>query len=465
MSDDALLERSDEVVGGWVGRETLDWLKRLEQEARTIRRLEEQRQRDMERRRWQQQMIERELQRSQRDLEMEDAQSVDDILAWTTSTPTAAATGRDSAWSRSPFRYQPSSKSDSALLHSERSEGVSLAAATPRTADSRIREQGGGGKYFVSVANTRDPSLLRPASLENLIEGPPTSSQFSRTGSLENMLDAPLRDVLPSGRGRLGSGGLRHGSLDSLLDMLGQEQQGGGSSDSEDGSDLLTSLTTTFDQKLQILLNPKYRLSSRHSRLSYSHSRHSGIRASGESTHSAQAEGAHGADTSTSQDWGWGREAGFRDPSLHRAAKSDTKVGIASRFEWGTAGSGSASSNASTVHGRRKPLPDFTSFLSRTPRVDSRSGNVVLTQPRKLSSGHSEGFTTSSGRSSGPTRQGEATVQQNRLGQARPDFRPISKSQKMEVNAALARLTHRGGGRSKDDGVQRSGRGLSLIHI
>lgn len=452
MTDDALLERSDEVVGGWVGRETLDWLKRLEQEARTIRRLEEQRQRDMERRRRQQQMIERELQRSQRDLEMEDTQSVEDILAWSASASTSATAGREvSAWSRNSSRYQPGSKSDSALMFREQGEGASLAAVTPRTVDSRTREQGGGGKYFVSVANTREPFLLRPASLENLVEVPPAASQFSRTGSLENMVDAPFRDVQASGRGRLGSGGLRHGSLDSLLDMLGHEQQGGGSSDSEDGSDLLTSLTTTFDQKLQILLNPKYRLSSRHSRLTHSHSRHSGARLSGEVSRSVQAEGGQGVDGGAPQDWGWSREAGFRDPSLHRATKSDTKVGIASRFEWGTAGSSSStSSNTTAVHGWRKPLPDFCSFLSRTPRPESRSGSVVLTQPRKLSSGRNEGVTTaSSGRGSLGTRQ------------AQPDFRPISKSEKMEVNAALARLTHRDGGRGKDEGVRRSGPGSS----
>nr|KAG5690043.1 hypothetical protein BaRGS_009850 [Batillaria attramentaria] len=169
MSDDALLERSDEVeVGGWVGQNTLDWLKRLEQEARTIRRLEEQRQRDMERRRRQQQAIERELQRSQRDLELEDAHTVEDILAWPSSKDCAPTT---SAWS-----------------------------SAPRTTF------------------------------------------------------APL-------------------TFNSLLDLIDKREHQQGDSDSEDGSDLLTSLTTTFDQKLQILLNPKYRLTARHSRLPNSQSR------------------------------------------------------------------------------------------------------------------------------------------------------------------------------------------------
>ncbi|XP_076460407.1 rho GTPase-activating protein 21-A-like [Babylonia areolata] len=453
LSDDTLLERSDEVVGGSVGWKTLDWLKRLEQEARTIRQLEEQRQRDMERRRRQQQKIERELQRSQRDLEMEDAQSVEDLLAWSSAATTSTPAPPPSSRSGYPSRPQPLTSSDVATFSREQAERQKLAAVAPRSAAKRFPETVSGGKYFVSVANSRD-SFLRPASLENLVEG--HAPQFPHTGSLENMVEGSPRDVQHFGPNPgigQGGGGLRHGSLDSLLDMMSYDQQGGGgSTDSEDGSDLLTSLTTTFDQKLQILLNPKYRLSSRHGRQSHSAARQSGLFGIAESGH-------HGVDGMGGITQGRGREAGFRDPSLHRASKSDTKVGIASRFQRGGSGVAAATSvpastaTASTV-GRYRPLPDFRSFLSRNPRPDGGTGNVVLTQPRKLTSTQTEGVSSTSPSRGTPTRLSDV-LQQSRS-QARPSFRPFSKSEKMEVNTALARLAQREGGGVKDSSGQPS---------
>lgn len=452
LSDDALLERSDEVVsGGWVGRDTLVWLKRLEQEARSIRRREEQRQRDLERHRRQQQAIERELQRSQRDLEMEDSQSVEDILARSSFSP--SSTSLSSAWSLRGLVYPPplhSAKSDTALGLKEHSNS-SYSSHKPgaKGVDVRTRREHGsgsgasGGKYFVSDVNTCEQSshLRSTTSMENLLEGPSNAERLSRTGSLEN-IDSPAKDfhaVGISGRRRGSSGALRpHGSLDSMLDMLGHDMQGGGSSDSEDGSDLLTSLTTTFDQKLQILLNPKYRLTSRHSRLPHSHSRHSRV-LSGNSGHSGDS--SQGSESGITQDWSRSKE-GFRDPSLHRAAKSDTKVGIASRFEWGSTSSSSIPSNYSNTVaceaalGLRKPLPDLASFLARSPQSDSGStsscnSNNVLTQPRKLSMGMNLG--------SNLLQLGDVGVG-GRMGGRSIDYRPISKSEKMEVNKALARL-------------------------
>ncbi|KAL8562777.1 hypothetical protein ACOMHN_022652 [Nucella lapillus] len=456
LSDDALLERSDEVVGGWVGRGTLDWLKRLEQEARTIRRLEEQRQRDIERRRRQQQKIERELQRSQRDLEMEDAQSVEDLLAWsssaTTSTPTfnPAPTPGTSARPPYPSRPTPISPSDEASLSREYPESQRLAAVTPRATVKAFPEMVSGGKYFVSVANSRD-SFLRPSSLENLVEG--STSQFPHTGSLENV-EGPLRDMHtfgPSPGLGQGNGGLRHGSLDSLLDMIHHEHQAGGSSDSEDGSDLLTSLTTTFDQKLQILLNPKYRLSSRHARQSHNLARQSGLFTGAElPLRSAPVEGVEGV--GVGQEWVKGRDGEFRDPSLHRAAKSDTKVGIASRFQWGSSAGQTGQSGSSTagVPAWYKPLPDFRSFLSRTSPGGANS--VMLTQPRKLNSGRgSERLANSSSRPN-PLQLSEALQQQSRSAQqAQARLRPFSKSEKTEVNTVLARMAQRDGGSSAKD--------------
>ncbi|KAK7474310.1 hypothetical protein BaRGS_00034445, partial [Batillaria attramentaria] len=447
MSDDALLERSDEVeVGGWVGQNTLDWLKRLEQEARTIRRLEEQRQRDMERRRRQQQAIERELQRSQRDLELEDAHTVEDILAWPSSKDCAPTT---SAWSSAPrTTFAPLTFSESKQLNREpASDGRTLVSVAPQPASQR---GGGGGKYFVSVANTRDSHLLRPASLENIVEGS-SSHHVSRTGSLENVVDSPpscehYTGVTGHGR-NLGNSGIRHGSLDSLLDLIDKREHQQGDSDSEDGSDLLTSLTTTFDQKLQILLNPKYRLTARHSRLPNSQSRSNAGATMGVS------QGTDGV-LVVDKNIGRGREAGFRDPSLHRAARSDPKIGIASRFEWGTSAAPGSSQSTSTPNSgaRRSQLPDFRSFLSRTARPETNNGSVVLTQPKKLATAHPE---TQSGASAKPASSRSSSALQGRQATSRLDFRPISKSEKMEVNTALARLKKE----EKDTQVKKDMRG------
>ncbi|XP_025093791.1 uncharacterized protein LOC112563732 isoform X4 [Pomacea canaliculata] len=440
VAEDVLLEHSDEVeVGGWVGRETLDWLKRLEQEARTIRRLEEQRQRDMEKRRRQQQAIERELQRSQRDLEMEDAHTVEDILAWNpqsqdTFMAGATKTSTPLAWIPTST-YQPTTPSrplqEMAQPSMLSTDVRSVATVIPKSkVESSQRLSGGGGKYFVSVANTRNHNMTHASSVENMLDAV-AASHASRTGSLENMLDGhPSHDQQQGvvGKGYNAGGVPRHGSLDSLLDMIDRHEHHQGeaaSSDSEDGSDLLTSLTTTFDQKLQVLLNPRYRLTSRHTRASapnkasggFGHGDHVGV---------GQPGIVQGQETLLMErEWSRGREPTFRDPSLHRGPRTDAKVGIASRFEWGP--NSIATSASSGLNGaaasRRVQMPDFRNFSSRALRLENNSGSIALTQPRKLPSAESTD------------------------GQSAPDAlnRPvwtrdtITKSQKMEVNTALAR--------------------------
>lgn len=54
----------------------------------------------------------------------------------------------------------------------------------------------------------------------------------------------------------------RRGSLDSMMDTLEPFHQYSSSSstESQDGSDLLSSITATFDQKLKLLVDPKFRL-------------------------------------------------------------------------------------------------------------------------------------------------------------------------------------------------------------
>lgn len=62
----------------------------------------------------------------------------------------------------------------------------------------------------------------------------------------------------------LKSGSLpRRGSLDSMMDHLEpfpQYSSASSSTESQDGCDLLSSITATFDQKLKLLVDPKYRL-------------------------------------------------------------------------------------------------------------------------------------------------------------------------------------------------------------
>lgn len=55
----------------------------------------------------------------------------------------------------------------------------------------------------------------------------------------------------------------RRGSLDSMMDSFEPYQQqytSSSSTESQDGSDLLSSMTATFDEKLKLLTNPKFRL-------------------------------------------------------------------------------------------------------------------------------------------------------------------------------------------------------------
>ncbi|GFS02099.1 rho GTPase-activating protein 21 [Elysia marginata] len=193
--------------------------------------------------------------------------------------------------------------------------------------------------------------------------------------------------------------GRRHGSLDSLIDMI-DKRASWASSDSEDGSDLLTSITTTFDQKLQILLNPKYKLTGAGRKV------HKNDNAISESamkmieapwqTDVAKSAPSHPKQTSYTMAALLDSDRSFQDPSLHRSAKSDPKIGIACRFERSdnvraassspTTGS-PLDSASNTSQSRKRDLPDFRSFLGKSAASSSQQRDlaaVVLTQPKKL---------------------------------------------------------------------------------
>ncbi|XP_067650553.1 rho GTPase-activating protein 23-like isoform X1 [Haliotis asinina] len=470
-SDESLLDRNDELEmshgmsSTWsLSRDTLDRLKRIEYEARALREREEQRQRDMEKCRREQQRIEQEYQRTKKEMEMEETHSVEDLLNWRPDyshrlQDTSEYSGSDNRGSiGASHRHYPSTDSSQSGGHPDGK--VQL-----RRPDSQ-HERGHGGKYFVSIGNTRGRSRERSGgrvtqgSLDSL------APRFSRAGSLENILDShghihpPQSHVRgPSYRQRDGrrdsrhegekkrthgtlsrGGSVRHGSLDSLIDLYDKQDNRGSwaSSDSEDGSDLLTSLTTTFDQKLQILLNPKYKLSG---------SRRAGHRAEDVSSASNVEEAVEDKDNDVEKTvevvshkntpvvlpqhgvpgiGDFSRDRPFRDPSLHRSSKSETKIGIASRFE----------------RGNQVTPPQSTATVLPVTGSPQSLQNRKSTQELKA---FPFKFTGKSVSETGATVTSPPTLTQPKKLETKPvsksDFRPISKSEKTEVNSTLAKLS------------------------
>ena len=199
--------------------------------------------------------------------------------------------------------------------------------------------------------------------------------------------------------------GRRHGSLDSLIDMIDKDKRASwASSDSEDGSDLLTSITTTFDQKLQILLNPKYKLTGagRKAHKTDHLSSETVIKGTESSRQIDRSKNTASNPKQASYTMAalLDSDRSFQDPSLHRSAKSDPKIGIASRFERNDNVRAASSSPKSCVlqdsvttisQSRKRELPDFRSFLGKSAASSSQSRDltsVVLTQPKKLDTGN-----------------------------------------------------------------------------
>ncbi|GFO50443.1 rho GTPase-activating protein 21 [Plakobranchus ocellatus] len=243
--------------------------------------------------------------------------------------------------------------------------------------------------------------------------------------------------------------GRRHGSLDSLIDMMDKDKRASwASSDSEDGSDLLTSITTTFDQKLQILLNPKYKLNGAGRKSLKNDSAISETSTRGLESH-RQVDSLVSRNPPSNLKPGYTMAAlmesdrSFQDPSLHRSAKSDSKIGIASRFERvdnpratssSPIGGSPLDSVAKATQVRKRDLPDFRSFLGKSADGSTQQrdlASVVLTQPKKLEFGN-----TSSG-------GGGKVVRRNSGRNGRSDSsRSISKLEKTERNWNLQ--AHRG---------------------
>lgn len=88
----------------------------------------------------------------------------------------------------------------------------------------------------------------------------------------------------------------RRGSLDSMMDTLEplHHYSSSSSTESQDGSDLLSSITTTFDQKLKLLVDKKYRLDGQGNRRHKTSSDNSSLGSGG-----TQPQYIHRASTST----------------------------------------------------------------------------------------------------------------------------------------------------------------------
>lgn len=428
----------------------LNKLKKIEEAARALRQTEEKRMRDYERRKKEKHKLEQDIQRTQKEIEFEDSQNVEDILN---------APGHPWHSSSDLPQYSPHSK-DSTSDYSSTSSGASSryrhggdfspTSNSPVWDRTKRREPKSGGKFFVVQSSSKVPLAKRTNSLEAMLEegGLNTFQQEAAIKSSSKRRDdkpprwalRDSRENIRRSRGSLSrSNSVRHGSLDSLIDMIDKNEitMSNASSDSEDGSDLLSDLTSTFDQKLQVLVNPKYKLTGAGIRLNKSDNSNPSCKPVlvpppdhivPTPDHSAHARlppqlplsqvNKHGL--SSSNDF---LEKEYRDPSLHRSPsqKPEAIVGIAYRFERNpsnTAMSPVSSRDNLGAQATSTPLASSdprTSYMAVNPSpiasMDSRPSTHLMS-PRLYLIQPSHVFTP-------------------------PDSTNLSKSEKTEVNASL----------------------------
>lgn len=512
FSDDSLLDKNDELElshstqsGSYsrLSRETIDSLMRIEMEARALREREERRQRDLEKRKLEKQRIEQDILQTQQELEIEDRHSVEDLL----NAPDYSKFGVKQD-------YAQKRKIDSSVYRNTRTGDRNQPSG-----NRYLRESPNGGKYFVIKGNSpssyaRSSRPPRQTSVESLV------LQSKRTGSLENMSDGHAQNrshgrPLAHVRARKGedrskrdsseikrrsngfsrTNSMRRGSLDSLIDLIEKRdsRMSWASTDSEEGLDLLTTLTSTFDQKLQTLSSPKLTLPLTLTqplaiaplpprRMPYSSSNsclstNTIVVDSGDAPSPSQTaqhrlppqiplssmmnRGNSSSDLPSKQ---------YRDPSLHRTPpKPDTKIGLATRFERSTANNvlyeGHSEPNLNMLprsgsnYGVNMNLQSDVTYsvdsaiLSSSNRSveriddDSRVSSVmvVISSPPIMSADSRQ-----SGGFSAPhyvTKPVMSTSQSSNQSMwetyvpntsTRTEYRPISKSEKTEVNVKLS---------------------------
>ena len=486
FSDESLLDRNDELElshstlsGSYsrLSKETIDSLKRIEMEARALREREERRQRDLEKRKLEKQRIEQDILQTQQELEIEERHSVEDLL----NAPDYGKMGVSKDY-----------------MNKRKITSADYRNSCDKTQSGGSRRQG-GGKYFVVKGNTSGARSSRPpkqTSVESLV------AQSKRTGSLENMANGqkkgqnrPLaqvrarkgeerskRDSAEIKRRSVGrSNSVRRGSLDSLIDLIEKRdsRMSWASTDSDEGLDLLTTLTSTFDQKLQTLSSPKLTQSLNEAPTpprripNYSSNSSLNTNTTSESGESQSAQhrlppqvplSSVISRQNNSSDF---PSKQFRDPSLHRTPpKPDTKIGFATRFERSTThnpmyeGNSEPNLNALSRSGNNYSVSlqsDVTysvdsAIFSGSNRVSERhdpdsrvsSVMVVISSPSVMSadSRHSGGYSAPQFVSK-PVMSSQSNVIPKwesyiPNSPSRTEYRPISKSEKTEANVKLS---------------------------
>ena len=537
LSEDSMMDRNDELEFSHsshssnyrLSRETLDSLRRIEMEARALREREERRQRDLEKRKLEKQRIEQDILQTQQELENEDRHSVEDLL----NAP------EFSKW-MSPDFYKR--KHDTGQLRDagSRDYKANKYGSNPANQSNVTRDSPNGGKYFVIKGNTattstpydRNSRPPRQTSVESL------SAPSKRTSSLENMADSHGRskgrpmahvrgarkidsdkskrdsaEIKRRNNGALSrSNSVRRGSLDSLIDLIEKRdsRMSWASTDSDESFDLLTTLTHTFDKKLQTLSSPKQTQTTaplpprRQPFNSSLNSINTVLSDSSDASQNAQRRlppqvPLFNRSVGSSSDL-HGKQ--YRDPSLHRTPpKPDAKIGLATRFERSTTYNPTyqappdSSVNGVTNNSALDLRSDITYSVDsanqpgvrNTPRTEVRVSSVMVVTPSPsvMSADSHQGGAyvtshfispptvspialspkrenqiTQSGSRSEHTNQtglwldhtGQTGVRSDKTSQSgfrleqsnqsgfRSDYKPISKSEKTEVNVKLSQL-------------------------
>ena len=534
LSEDSMLDRNDELEFSQsshssnyrLSRETLDSLRRIEMEARALREREERRQRDLEKRKLEKQRIEQDILQIQQELENEDRHSVEDLL----NAP------EFSQW-MSPDFYKRKHETGQLRDTGSRDYKVQKYVSNASSQSNVTRDSPNGGKYFVIKGNTatstpydRNSRPPRQTSVESL------SAPSKRTGSLENMADSHTRsksrpmahvrgarkidsdkskrdsaEIKRRGNGALSrSNSVRRGSLDSLIDLIEKRdsRMSWASTDSDESFDLLTTLTHTFDKKLQTLSSPKQTQTTAPPpprRQPYNSSLNSINTVNSDSSDTSQ----NAQRRLPPQVPLFNRSAGsssdihgkqYRDPSLHRTPpKPDAKIGLATRFERSTTYNPTyqvpPESNINTSNSAVDLRSDVTysvdsanqTAVRNTPRTEVRVSSVMVVTPSPsvMSADSHQGgaFVTShfispptvspialspkrenqmnqsgsrseqtsqsglwldltdqSGLRSDKTSPSGLRLDQSNQSGLKSDFRPISKSEKTEVNVKLSQI-------------------------
>lgn len=461
VSDDYLEDKNDELemthgLPTSLSQDAINRLKRIEEDVSALlHTFEQKQQKERERRKREQEMVEREHFRTQLELEQEDSRSVEDWLAWEAGFPSlrmpdlvsssytvessgqgysgsgAATRGKTEVTDKKKFRRESKVKVEpsSHTLAKVASVSPQKAGLIPASAQQcRICRR---GSHEDVLSHSRKPVVISKPS-QQLPDNQQKTMHLTVGGILQRQMSTK------------NSPGRRGGSLDSLIDMIDKQEKriSWASTDSEDGSDLLTSITATFDQKLEILLNPKYKLTGAGKKTTSKSSNSSGSTNEGIDDRDAtrQIKGTQSlSPVNLKQPYTAGSllepHRAFRDPSLHRTTRSDPKIGIASRFERSDIGKTASSTlvaanapNTSINVGpqQRDETVQMKTFLNESPSQVKDHSHVVSDDSKS-------GFRADIHMSDKPTKN-------------------LSESDKMEQNEAFVNLSQKLLIRNKDVG-------------